>query len=348
MHTQEDFNRFVIKVAPDSSMQSCQTQHIKELISMEPRTWWRKFLGKKGKEFAFSGPQAWACAKQPLGAASRKRAMQPLLATCLGKETAFQGGIPMDNSAWLPFDKVAFTDDMMFSAAWSVQNRTSRREQRRVCIQIWQETTSRWQPPQDQLKMSTVPHRHNLVDINVALVITIMHLFMKQDNMLPARLLQSHNWAYTSAASGVSGKFQEEKPPMTRERQRPTQAESHWSPLASRDRRSPTPEFLGKKRQIGPPRRCSNSKQCGASSWMVPSASLQHQQAAGKLKRINEARGMSDRTASTREGAIARCTPACSILQLVPVWPRCRLGDRNAGEHGRQDQEAEAVVNQNR
>ena len=49
MHTQEDFNRFVIKVAPDSSMQSCQTQHIKELISMEPRTWWRKFLGKKGK-----------------------------------------------------------------------------------------------------------------------------------------------------------------------------------------------------------------------------------------------------------------------------------------------------------
>ena len=118
---------------------------------------------------------------------------------------------------------------------------------------------------------------------------------------MPPRLLQGHNWAYTSAASGVSGKFQEEKPPMTRERQRPTQAESHWSPLASRDRRSPTPEFLGKKRQIGPPRRCSSSKQCGASSWMVPSASLQHQQAAGKLKRINEAEGTSDRAASTRK-----------------------------------------------
>ena len=123
----------------------------------------------------------------------------------------------MDNSAWLPFDKVAFTDDMMFSATWSVQNRTSRREQRRVFIQILQETTSRWQPLQDQLKMSTVPHQHNLVDINVALVITIMYLFIRQDNMLPARLLQSHNWADTRAATGAFVKFQGDKPPMTRE-----------------------------------------------------------------------------------------------------------------------------------
>ena len=114
----------------------------------------------------------------------------------------------MDNSSWLPFDEVAFTEDMVFSAAWSARNSTLSREQRRVFIQILQEMTSRWQPLQDQLKMSTVPHQHNLVDINVALVITIMYLFMRQDNMLPARLLQSHNWANTSAASGVFDKFQ--------------------------------------------------------------------------------------------------------------------------------------------
>ena len=62
--------------------------------------------------------------------------MQPLLATGLVKEAAFQRGIRMARASWLPFDEVAFDGNMLFSATWSGPNRTTRRRQRRVVTQI--------------------------------------------------------------------------------------------------------------------------------------------------------------------------------------------------------------------
>ena len=167
---------------------------------MEPCTLWGRFLLKECEEYAFSGPQVWACMGQQPGALSSKRALQPLLATGLGKEATFQSGIQLASASWLPFDEVTFTEDMLFSAAWSVQNRTSLRRQRRAFTQILQEMSRRLQPLQNRLKMSAVPHQHYLVDINVALVITIMYLIKWQDNMLPTRLLQGHNLVSTIEA----------------------------------------------------------------------------------------------------------------------------------------------------
>ena len=135
MHTQRDFNPFVIKVAPESSLQGFQIPYIEGLIDMEPGTLWGKFLLRRREEYAFSGPQVRACMRQQPGALSSKRAIQPLLATGLGKEAVFQCGVRMDNSSWPPFDKVAFTEDTLFSAAWSAQNRASPRGQRRVFTQ---------------------------------------------------------------------------------------------------------------------------------------------------------------------------------------------------------------------
>ena len=86
MHTQEDFNRFVTKVAPEGSLQGFQIPYIEDLINMEPCTLWGRFLLKEREEYAFSGPQVRACMGQQPGALSSKRAMQPLLATGLGKE----------------------------------------------------------------------------------------------------------------------------------------------------------------------------------------------------------------------------------------------------------------------
>ena len=90
---------------------------------MEPCTLWGggKSLLIGGEKYAFSGPQARACIGQQPGAPSSKKTMQPLLATGLGKETAFQNSIRMVNSSWLPCDEVAFTEGMLFSAAWLVQ-----------------------------------------------------------------------------------------------------------------------------------------------------------------------------------------------------------------------------------
>ena len=138
MHTQEDFNRFVIKVAPEGSLQGFRIPYIEDLINMEPCTLWSRFLSKEGEEYAFSGPQVRACMGQQPGALSSKRALQPLFTTGLGKEAAFQSGIQLASDAWLPFDEVAFTEDMLFTAAWTVQDRASLREQRRAFAQILQ------------------------------------------------------------------------------------------------------------------------------------------------------------------------------------------------------------------
>ena len=61
MHTQENFNRFVIKVAPESSLQVFQIHYIQDLINMEPCTLWGKFLLGERKGHAFFGPQVRAC-----------------------------------------------------------------------------------------------------------------------------------------------------------------------------------------------------------------------------------------------------------------------------------------------
>ena len=217
MHTQEDFNRFVIKVAPEGSLQGFHIPYTEDLISMEPCTLWAKFLLEEREEAAFSGPQIRAYMGQQPGALNSKRAMQPLLETGLGNEATFQCGIRMANASWLPFDEVAFTEDMLFSAAWSVQHRQSLREQRREFGSVLAEMARMLQPLQRQLKRCAVPHQHKLVDINVVLAITTVCLIMWQANMLPTRLLQGHNLASTITATGIFGEVQEEKPSMTRE-----------------------------------------------------------------------------------------------------------------------------------
>ena len=102
MHTQEDFNRFVIKVAPEGSLQGFKIPYIEDLINMEPCTLWSRFLAKEGEEYAFSGPQVRDCMGQQPGALSSKRALQPLFTTGLGKEAVSQCGVRMDNSSWPP------------------------------------------------------------------------------------------------------------------------------------------------------------------------------------------------------------------------------------------------------
>ena len=217
MHTQEDFNRLVIKVAPEGSLQGFHIPYIEDPINMEPCTLWAKFLLEEREEAAFSGPQIRACMGQQSGALNSKRAMQPLLETGLGNEATFQCGIRMANASWLPFDEVAFTEDMLFSAAWSVQHRQSLREQRREFGSVLAEMTRRLQPLQRQLKRCAVPHQHKLVDINVVMTSTTVCLIMWQANMLPTKLLQGHNLASTISTTGIFGEVQEEKPSMSRE-----------------------------------------------------------------------------------------------------------------------------------
>ena len=68
MHMQEDFNRLVIKVAPEGSPQGFHIPYIEDPINMEPCTLWAKFLLEEREEAAFSGPQIRACRGQQPGA----------------------------------------------------------------------------------------------------------------------------------------------------------------------------------------------------------------------------------------------------------------------------------------
>ena len=77
MHTQEDFNRFVIKVAPEGSLQGFHIPYIEDPINMEPCTLWAKFLLESAKSCLFWTPDPGVQGQQP-GALNTKRAMQPL------------------------------------------------------------------------------------------------------------------------------------------------------------------------------------------------------------------------------------------------------------------------------
>ena len=132
-----------------------------------------------------------------------KDLMQPLSATGIVKEAAFQSGIRLASVSRLPSEEVAFTEDMLLSASWSVQSKTTLRRQRRVFTQILQELCSRLQPLQKRLKMSAVPHQHNLIDTNVALVTISMYSSKWPVNMLPTRLPQGRNLMSTIAATAV-------------------------------------------------------------------------------------------------------------------------------------------------
>ena len=93
MHTQEEFNRFALKMSPEDNLQGFQIPYIKDLIDTEPCTLWGKFRLKEREKSVFSGPQARAYMRQQPGALSSRRDMQPLLATGRVKEAASQSGI---------------------------------------------------------------------------------------------------------------------------------------------------------------------------------------------------------------------------------------------------------------
>ena len=83
-----------------------------------------KFLLKEREEYAFPGPQVQACTEQQPGALCSERDMQTMSVTGIVEEAAFQSGIRLTSASQLPFDEVAVTEDMLFSAARSVQNKT--------------------------------------------------------------------------------------------------------------------------------------------------------------------------------------------------------------------------------
>ena len=58
MHTQEDFNRLVIKVAPDSSLQGSHIPYIEDPINMESCTLWARFLLEECEELPFLDPRS--------------------------------------------------------------------------------------------------------------------------------------------------------------------------------------------------------------------------------------------------------------------------------------------------
>ena len=108
------------------------------------------------------------------------------------------GSIPIwhpDGQCFLaPLRRGGLHRDMVFSAAWSVQDSTPLRRQRWDFTHILQEIYRRSQPLLEAIEESAVPHQHYLVDISFALSINIMH----------------------SAGTGGLEEFQEVKPLMTR------------------------------------------------------------------------------------------------------------------------------------
>ena len=342
MHTQEEFNRFALKMSSEDSLQGFQIPYIEDLINIDPGTLWGKFLLKEREEYAFSGPQVRACMGQQPGALSSKRDMQPLLATGLVKEAAFQCGIRLASASWLPSDEVAFTEDMLFSAAWSVQNRTTRRRQRRVFTQILK-LSSRLQPLQKRLKMSAVPHQHNFIDTNVALVIISMYLIKWPVNMLPTRLPQGRNLASTIAATGVCEEFQEETPPMTKEE---LLSNNHRQGLIESFRQAKMDKHadflfqncLKRMRESGPSRCCNSRKLMRCFQMVSADARLQHRTGIRQTEAHRRRREKHEQSRCQDEERVRMHTalqPAVYIASWHSLWPK------DAGRFRQEEQRAE-------
>ena len=99
--------------------------------------------------------------QQP-GALDIKRPLQPLPETGLGDGATFQRSIRMGIALWLPLDEIAFTEDMLFPAAWSVLRRQSFREQRCEVDSVLAEMARKLQPVQRQLRRRAVHHQHSV------------------------------------------------------------------------------------------------------------------------------------------------------------------------------------------
>ena len=101
MHTQADCNCFLIKIAPEGSLQGSQISCTRDLIDMKPGTLWGKFLLRECEEHASSGPQAKARMWQQPGTLNSESTMQPLLITSLSGGGSNPMWHPMVNSSWL-------------------------------------------------------------------------------------------------------------------------------------------------------------------------------------------------------------------------------------------------------
>ena len=186
MHAQRNFSRRVVKFAPEGNLQGFQILYIQVLINMEPCTLLGEFLLGEREEYAFSGPQVRACREQQPGALSSKWVLQPLLTTGLEKEAAFQSGIQMASASWLLFDEVAFTENMVSSATWLVEEKCG---------------SPPTLPCRHQRRSG---HRHHVFD-------QVAGQHAANDS------ITCHSVVSTIEATGVLEEFQEVKPLMTRE-----------------------------------------------------------------------------------------------------------------------------------
>ena len=94
MHTQVDFTALSPR---QHQMAACKASAFPTSRVYQHRALylWGRFLLREREEYPLPGPQVWACMGQQPGALSSKKAMQPLLATGLVQEAAFQCGIQM-------------------------------------------------------------------------------------------------------------------------------------------------------------------------------------------------------------------------------------------------------------
>ena len=145
-----------------------------------------------------------------------------------------------------------------------------------------------------QTRDEAVPHQHNLIDTNVALVILSMHLSKWPVNMLPTRLPRSRNSMSTFAATDVFERFQEDTPPMTREE---LLSKDHRQSLIENPRQAKMDRHAGFLFQ--------NCLEEDARGWATPMLQQQeadamfpddwyrrqplHREASGKLRRIDDA-----------------------------------------------------------
>ena len=346
-HSQETFNQYVYKVVPGECTPGLRVPFVEDLLNSNPCRLWADFK-QSGDALDFSAPRVTASLGIQPGVLNSKRALEPLMCTGLGKDQVFRWGREHCAMAQLPFDDTPCTQDMMFAAHWTVQSQGRARDLRSTFEGVLSELARRLEPLHDHLKRSAVAHREKLLDIHVAFVVCIMYLIQWPHHELPSLLLQGHKVVGHMEATGVFQECDSGDPVLSIAELTDV---AHRSRVINDFKTKP----LSKHAQFILDS-CQKEHDKGWASGFLteaevdarfpngwcPTPSFVHEQACGKLRRIDDAKAGGSNAATSFSEKVSMGTamqPAVFSRLVARVADQLEIGlGEDSLEHGNEDQ----------
>ena len=347
IHSQEAFNQYVYKVIPGECTPGLRVPFVEDLLNSNPCRMWAEFQ-QDNSTTTFSASHVTASLGIQPGILSSKRALAPLLQVGLGKNQAFTWAREHCAKAHLPFDDTPCTQDMLFAAEWTARTRGKARDMRSVFAGVLSELARRLEPLHSHLKQCAVAHRGKLLDIHVGFVLCIMFLIQWPHHELPSLLLKGHRIVGPLEATGVFQSCDACPPRLTVDE---LTGVDHRTSVIHDFKAKP----LSQHAQFIIDSCAKEHERGWASGFLTeaevntrfpggwcPTPSFVHEQACGKLRRIDDAKAGGSNAATSFSEKVtmgSAMQPAVYARLLLRLADQLQLDLKDDSlEHGNEDQ----------